>query len=90
MPNILIDAIVNKESTTKSDLPTSSDVYFFIIIAMISVPPDEAARLNKIAEPTDDISRVKINSSILLSVREPLIGKTLSKARAVREFRMAT
>lgn len=90
IPNILIEAIVKIESTTRRDLPTSSEEYFFIIIAIISVPPDEAAKLNKIAEPTELIKRVKTSSSILLPVREPLIGKNLSRARAVSELRIAT
>ena len=90
MPNTQIEANVKSESTKRSDLPTSIWVYFLTIMAMISVPPELAAMLNKIADPTELIMRVKNSSSMVLSVRVPLIGIILSKARAARELRIAT
>ena len=66
IPNILIDKIVRIESPIKSDFPIFKFVYLFIIIAIISVPPLDADKLNKIDEPRAGIKTAQNNSNNLL------------------------
>ena len=54
-------------------------VYFFKIIATISVPPLEAPILNKSAEPTAGRKIPKASSRMTSSVRGCVIGQTFSK-----------
>ena len=57
-----------KKFVISNALPILKELYFLIIMAMISVPPLEEPRLNKIDDPKDGSDTAKINSSIGWSV----------------------
>ncbi len=78
------------ESPIKSDFPIFKFVYLFIIMAIISVPPLDADKLNKIEEPTAGIKTAQNNSNNLLSVKGVVWGIILLSKRAVKEFSMDT
>ena len=61
-------------------MPMFSAVCFFRIIAMISVPPEEASRLNRIAEPTAGSPTAKSSSTRGWEVIGALIGQTISSS----------
>ena len=68
-----------KKSVIKSAVPTSLiRVYFLIIRAMMSVPPDDARQLNIIALPAADKSIAKINSRKIESVSGSSSGISLN------------
>ena len=51
IPKNRMDEAAIRQSDSSRALPTSSDIYFFKIIATISVPPELPPRLNKMALP---------------------------------------
>ena len=59
--------------------PTSNPVYFFRIMAAMSVPPVEAFRLKRMPEPRAGRMMAKKASSILLVVRGAERGTRISK-----------
>ena len=59
--------------------PTSRPVYFFRIMAAMSVPPEEAPMLNRMAEPKAGRMTANKSSSISWSVRGPARGQSTSK-----------
>ncbi len=72
-------------SEINSARPTSVPVCFCTIIAMMSVPPEEAPILNRMAEPNEGRTTAKIKSSIGSSVTGWLIGKNFSRAETKTE-----
>ena len=56
--------------------PTSMPVYFFRIMAAMSVPPEEASMLKRMAEPRAGRITAKKSSSTSWSVRGALMGNT--------------
>ena len=62
MPNAKQPASVIRKSVASSAFPMSMLVYFFMIMAIISVPPLEAPMLKRIAEPTAGRAMAKISS----------------------------
>ena len=66
-------------SDTSRARPTSMPVYFFRIMAMMSVPPEEASILNRMAAPRAGRMTAKKSSSISSSVRGPSSGHTHPK-----------
>ena len=68
------------KSTKSKHFPTSIDEYFFIISAMMSVPPDVASHLNISAEPIDVSIITKISSKNGSSVTAASRGIVISKS----------
>ena len=63
-------------------------VYFFRIMAMTSVPPEDASMLNRIAEPIAGSIMANTSSSIGWSVRVPCIGTRASSACKLTDITM--
>ena len=63
-------------------------VYFFKIMAMTSVPPEDAPMLNRIAEPIAGSIMANTSSSIGWSVRVPCIGTSASSACRLTDITM--
>ena len=63
-------------------------VYFFKIMAMTSVPPEDAPMLNRSAEPTAGSIMANTSSSIGWSVRVPCIGTRTSSACKLTDITM--
>jgi hypothetical protein len=69
-----------KTSEASSARPTSMPVYFFRIIAIMSVPPVEAPMLKRMAAPRAGRRTAKKSSSIFSPVKGRERGKNRSKS----------
>ncbi len=76
------------QSLMKSAFPMSTLLYFFTIIAMMSVPPVDAPILKRIAEPTAGRPTAKKSSSSGSSVKGASIGCMRSNPQTILDINM--
>ena len=77
-----------KKFVISNAFPMLKELYFLIIMAIMSVPPLEDPRLNRIEDPKDGRDTAKMNSSIGWSVNGCAIGKRYSKIEIPNESTM--
>ena len=88
IPNTKQPARVMKKSVARRAFPMSALVYFFMIMAMISVPPLEAPMLNRIADPTAGRAMANASSRRGWSVSGCYIGQIRSRRDNVTDKRI--